>query len=131
MKGSINPGTLGVLNFQVTQQHVIDFADEVMPEVLSTPWLVWFLEHAAREAVIPYLENHESTVGVQVSIEHLAPTPVGHHVRCEAKVFSCEGQLISFGFQAYDQDELIARGSHKMRVIEAARLKSRVDKKRS
>ena len=37
-------------------RHAIDFADGGMPPVLCTPWLIWFLEHAARAAVLPWVE---------------------------------------------------------------------------
>tara|TARA_B110000037_G_scaffold188624_1_gene220229 strand:- start:1138 stop:1338 length:201 start_codon:yes stop_codon:yes gene_type:complete len=65
MKSFIKTGTLGELSFVVTAEHLIDFADEVMPAVLSTPWLIWFLEHAAIEAMKEVLEPHERTVGVE------------------------------------------------------------------
>lgn len=50
----------------VGEEHLIDFARDGMPEILRTPWLVWFLEHAARNAVLPALEPGESAVGVGV-----------------------------------------------------------------
>ena len=53
---------LGEQQFVVEPRHAIDFATGGMPAVLSTPWLIWFLEHAAREAVLPSLEPGESTV---------------------------------------------------------------------
>jgi len=51
MKGSPKTGTTGERRFVVESQHPIDFADGRMPAVPSTPWLIWFLEHAARAAV--------------------------------------------------------------------------------
>ena len=63
MKRSPKVGETGELSFVVTEQHAIDFANEQMPAVLSTPWLIWFLEHAARNAMLPLLEADESTVG--------------------------------------------------------------------
>jgi predicted thioesterase len=42
-------GTIGELEFVIQQQHCIDFAEGSMPAVLSTPWLIWFLENAARQ----------------------------------------------------------------------------------
>ena len=36
----------------------VSFADSRMPAVLATPWLVAYLEHAARDAIAPYLESH-------------------------------------------------------------------------
>lgn len=119
-------GEVGKLTFRVTEQHVIDFADDQMPAVLSTPWLIWFLEHAARSAMLPLLDSTESTVGVQIEVQHLAATPLEHEVTCLARVISSEGPLIQFQLEAHDEHERIARGMHKLRVIEAARLRKRV-----
>ena len=126
MKRSTKIGETGELSFVVTEQHVIDFADNQMPAVLCTPWLIWFLEHAAREAMLPLLDADESTVGVQVDVEHLAPTPLGQKVTCTARVINTDGQLITFQFDARDQHERIARGIHKLRVIRCDRFASRV-----
>jgi predicted thioesterase len=43
-------GTVGQEHFTVEAKHAIDFADEQMPAVLCTPWLIWFLNmpHAPR-----------------------------------------------------------------------------------
>ena len=76
MKGSPKIGTTGEQQFVVELKHAIDFADGRMPAVLSTPWLIWFLEHAARAAVLPLLEPGESSVGMEIQVRHLAPTPL-------------------------------------------------------
>ena len=129
MKRSPKIGDTGELAFVVTEQHVIDFADGQMPAVLCTPWLIWFLEHAAREAILPLLEAGESTVGVQVEVEHLAPTPLGQEVTCTARVIHVDGPLITLQFNARDQHERIARGIHKLRVICCDRFANRVGAK--
>ena len=126
MKGSPKIGTKGEQQFVVEPKHAIDFADGRMPAVLCTPWLVWFLEHAAREAVLPLLEAGESTVGTLVEIRHLAPTPVGLTVTCLARVVQAEGALISFQLEAHDGHELIGRGFHKLRVINVDRFAQKV-----
>ncbi len=119
-------GEIGELSFVVTQQHAIDFADGQMPAVLCTPWLIWFLEHAAREAMLPLLDAGESTVGVKLDLEHQAPTPLGQQVTCSARVINTDGSLITFQLDAHDQHERIARGIHKLRVINCDRFSSRV-----
>lgn len=129
MKAPPKVGTVGEVTFVVASQHVIDFADGDMPAVLSTPWLIWFLEHAAREAMLPLLEPGESTVGVQVDVQHLAATPLGQRVTCRARVIHSEGTLVSFQLEARDQHERIARGVHKLRVIRVARFAERVQRK--
>jgi fluoroacetyl-CoA thioesterase len=129
MKSSPKVGTVGEVTFVVESKHAIDFADGKMPAVLSTPWLIWFLEHAAREAMLPLLEAGESTVGVQVDVQHLAATPLGEHVTCRARVIHSDGTLISFQLEAHDEHERIARGVHKLRVIQVARFAERVQRK--
>ena len=130
MKGIARTGTVGEERFVVSEQHLIDFAHDGMPQILCTPWLVWFLEHAARNAVLPLLESGESTVGVVVNVEHTAATPLGTEVVCRARVIYADGPLISFQLEAHDEHERIARGTHKLRVIEAARLANKMEGKR-
>ena len=69
MKSIPKTGTVGEERFVVAEQHLIDFATNGMPPILCTPWLIWFLEHAARNAMLPLLEPGESTVGVIVDVE--------------------------------------------------------------
>ncbi len=129
MKRSPKIGEVGELSFVATEEHAIDFADDKMPAVLSTPWLIWFLEHAAREAMLTLLEAGESTVGVHVDVEHLAPTPLGQQVTCTARIINTDGPLITFQLAAHDEHERIAQGIHKMRVIRCDRFASRVEAK--
>jgi predicted thioesterase len=129
MKRSPKIGETGELSFVVTEQHAIDFADEQMPAVLCTPWLIWFLEHAARGAMLPLLDADESTVGAHVDVEHLAPTPLGQRVTCTARVINTDGRSITFQLDACDQHERIARGIHKLQVIRCAPFASRVQAK--
>src|SRR5260221_695875 len=112
MKGRPKTGTIGEQQFVVESQHAIDFADGAMPAVLSTPWLIWFLEHAARDAVLPFLDSGESTVGAYLEVRHLAPTPVGATVTCRARVVQVEGAVVSFQLEAHDEHEVIGRGFH-------------------
>ncbi len=129
MKDGARIGMVGEERFVVNEQHLIDFAHGGMPPILCTPWLVWFLEHAARKAVLPLLESGESTVGVVIQVEHMAATPLGAQVVCRGRVIYVDGPLISFQIEAHDEHEQIARGTHKLRVIEAARLAKKVQSK--
>jgi predicted thioesterase len=110
-------------------RHAIDFAEGGMPAVLCTPWLIWFLEHAARAAVLPLLEPGESTVGTEIQVCHTAPTPIGQTVTCQARVLFAERNEVSFHLEAHDERERIARGSHRLRVIRVDRFAKRVSQK--
>lgn len=130
MRSGLRVGTTGERRFVVEASHAIDFAEGGMPAILCTPWLVWFLEHAARDAVVPFLDEGESTVGAHVDVDHLAATPVGQAVTCLARVIHTEGPLVSFRLEARDESEVIARGFHRLRVIQVERLARRVEAKR-
>ncbi len=129
MKSRPRPGQAAENRFVVETKHIIDFAVDGMPAVLATPWLIWFMEHTAREAMLPHLEPTESTVGARVEIEHLAPTPLGQTVTCRAQVLSSDGSQFLFKLEAFDEQEKIASGLHKLNVIDKARFAGRVARK--
>ena len=129
-KASLKLGTIGERTFVVSESHVIDFTDGGMPPVLSTPALIWFLEHAAREAVLSALEPGESTVGVHVEVDHLAATPLGHRVTCRAYLIQYDEKAAWFRLEAYDEQELIAHGMHQLRIVRVDRFTKRVQEKK-
>jgi predicted thioesterase len=129
MKSTPKIGESGELEFTVDAQHVIDFADDALPAVLSTPSLINFLERAAREAIAPNLESDETSLGTQINVQHLAPTPPGQKVVCRARVIHVDGGVITFQVEARDEQDLIARGLHKRSVVRKDRFAARVRRK--
>ncbi len=129
MKARPKIGTAGELKFIVGPEHVIDFATDGMPAVLSTPRLIGLLERTAREALLPFLEAGERTVGAEIDLRHLAPTPLGQTVTCTARVVHAEGAQITFHVEARDEHEIIARGQHKRAVIRVESFARRVARK--
>ena len=123
-------GAAAERNVVVEKAYTISFGPEG-PTVLSTPWLVWFMEHAALDAALPFLDPGEITVGTHIDVEHLAPTPTGATVTCKARIVHSEGPVISFQLEASDAEETIARGFHKRRAVRLDRFAARVDKKKT
>jgi len=122
-------GTTGEHRFIVEQAHAIDFASGGMPSVLSTPRLIGLFERTAREALEPFLEPNERTVGIEIELRHLAPTPLGKNVTCTARVIHAEGAQVTFQIEARDEQEIIARGLHKRAVIRVEDFARRVARK--
>jgi fluoroacetyl-CoA thioesterase len=129
MKSRPRIGTVGELKFVVEEKHVIDFATDGMPAVLSTPNLIGLLERTAREALQPFLEPNERTVGVEIDIRHLAPTPLGQTVTCTARVIQAEDSSVTLQIEARDGHEMIARGIHKRMVVRVESFARRVARK--
>lgn len=122
-------GTAGELQFLVEPMHAIDFATDGMPAVLSTPTLIGFLERTARQALLPFQEANERSVGVEIELRHFAATPVGQRVTCAVRVIHVAGEQITFQIEARDGHELIARGLHKRAVIRVDHFAERVQRK--
>jgi fluoroacetyl-CoA thioesterase len=131
MKQSPRMGLTGELSIAVGPENRISFADGRMPAVLATPWLVAYLEYAARDAIAPLLEADERSVGTFIEVEHLGPAPEGFTVKCRARVIHVDGSAVTFQVDAHDGVEVIAKGIHRRRVIDIDRFARRVEKKRA
>ena len=113
----------------VGPSHRITFADDRMPAVLATPWLVAHLEYAARAAIAGCLSENERSVGTFVEVEHLAPVPEGSDVVCKARVILVDGPVVTFQVEAFDRWERVANGLHRRRIIDVDRFARRVLRK--
>lgn len=116
-------------HLMVNETNRIQFADDRMPAILATPWLVAHLEYAARKAIAPCLEAHERSVGTFIEVEHLAPCPEGSSVVCRARVIRVDRDSVTFQVEAHDSVEPLARGLHRRRVIDVDRFARRVARK--
>lgn len=114
----------------VTPEIAVDFLGAEGARVLGTPFLIYNLEIAGRNAVFPHLEKGFDTVGTLVHVRHLAATPLGMTVTFRAEAIAVEGRLITFKVEAFDEKEKIAEGTHERAVIDVARFASKVQAKR-
>ena len=119
-------GTTGKFSFVVAPEHTITFATDGMPAVLSTPNLIGLIERTARESLHPFLAADERTVGAEIELRHLAPSPVGARVTITTRVIHAEGRTVSFQVEARDEHEVNARGVHKRGVIRTGSFAKRV-----
>ena len=117
MKSAPRIGTTGETTFVVEPKHCIEFATEGMPAVLSTPNLIGILERTARQAISPFLDTNERSVGIEIELKHLAPSPLGARVTATARVIGTSGRFVEFQIVARDEHELIMRGVHRRAVV--------------
>lgn len=126
MKATPKIGTTGQFTFVVGQEHAITFATDGMPAVLSTPNLIGLIERTARESLQPFLDADERTVGTEIELRHLAPSPLGARVTITVRVIHAEGRKVSFQVEARDEHELLARGLHQRGIIRTGSFAKRV-----
>ena len=130
MKKSPHAGLTGELTFVVEPKHTIEFADDAMPAVLATPILIGLMERTARQTLTPLLDAHERSVGTEIDLRHLAPSPVGATVTLTTRVIRADGREVTFQVEARDREEMIARGLHKRAIIRVESFARRIAAKR-
>jgi fluoroacetyl-CoA thioesterase len=78
--------------------------------VLATPRVVALAEQATMEAVAGQLGEGQTTVGYEVQLAHLSPTPIGGKVVAEVTLESIEGRRLAFRLSVSDGRGLVAAG---------------------
>ena len=89
--------------------------------VLATPRLVALCEEAAVQAIDGQLGTGETSVGMRVQFDHLAPTMVGSLVTAEATLEKVAGRRLTFTVSASDPRGLIAAGKVTRVVVDVER----------
>ena len=116
-KKSLEPGLIGRLSLQVTEDNTaLRYGSGLVP-VFATPAMIGLMEGAAAAGVEDPLEEGTTTVGSRIDTSHLAATPVGMTVRAEAELTKVEGRRLFFAVKAWDDCELIGQGSHERWIV--------------
>ena len=79
-------------------------------DALATPRLIALCEEATVKVVHGRLQPDETTVGMRVQVDHLAPTLVGEAITAEAKLERVEGRRLVFAVSVSDPRGLVAAG---------------------
>jgi len=85
-------------------------------EVLSTPTVLAWMEEASAKLSKKFLDDHETTVGAHVELDHLAPAFIGDEVMIESTLKERGKRKLSFEITAKKGETLLAKAFH-VRVI--------------
>ncbi|MFY7970245.1 MAG: thioesterase family protein, partial [Pirellulaceae bacterium] len=122
MKPGLKIGDVGGLVWIVDPSMVITLGGDARATVFSTPNMILLMERSAREAIRPYLEPGEESVGTEVNIQHLSGAGIGSTVRGVARVTGIDGKKIHFEVMAFEGDRLLGRGTHSRALVSVDRL---------
>lgn len=102
----------------LTHQHIVTPEDLAVAmgsgsvKVLATPKIVALMEGTAAELAQGYLDDALTTVGAEITVQHLAPTAEGVSVKITAELTESDGRKFKFSLQAEDNAGVIATGTH-------------------
>lgn len=114
----VTPGMRGEASLTVDQSHTASASGSGNLPTLGTPALVALLERAAVNAIRRGLADGEESVGTQISVRHLVPTPLGKRIRAEAVVTGVDGRRITFDVRASDATAVVGEGTHERLIVD-------------
>lgn len=91
--------------------------------------LVALCEEASVGAIASGLEPDQTTVGIEIDIEHLAPTPIGMKVRTQSTLIAIDGRILTFSCEAFDEREQVARATHKRCLVDEVKFQQKANAK--
>ena len=94
--------------------------------VLATPVMVMLVENAAMKSVADTIADDETTVGAQVSVSHLRPTPLADTVNATATLVEIDGRKLTFRVIAEDSKGLVGEGTHVRYIVNRERFVSKI-----
>lgn len=110
MAKAIPIGARGEVEQTVELKHTLAAHNPNLPPVYSTPDMIRLMEIACFQALQPFCEDDEITVGTAINIEHRAASGIGAKIRAEGVLESFDGKFYTLRVTARDEAREIGRG---------------------
>jgi predicted thioesterase len=107
--------------FTVEEEHSAEHIGSGTVGVLSTPSMIAFMEITARTLLDKHLPDSHTSVGVQVSVSHLAACPLGAEVEARIEVLSVDGRRVTLTVEAWHGDTNLGAGTHQRVIVDKER----------
>ncbi|MCD6674121.1 MAG: LysR family transcriptional regulator [Burkholderiaceae bacterium] len=130
MSDELKPGLSATSRIVVDQGRTIGFMGEDL-RVYSTPSLLYDVEVACRELILPHIGEGKDSVGTRVEFDHVGATLLGMWVEITVRVAEVAGPAVTFEFSARDAVEEVARGRHSRFVVGLEKTAQRLQAKRA
>jgi fluoroacetyl-CoA thioesterase len=117
---TLEPGLQATFRYTVAEADTAVAVGSGEVSVLATPRVLALAERATVAAVAGALEAGETTVGVRVELEHLAPSVVGAELEIAAVLERVAGRRLEFAVRVCDGGRLVARGMITRVVVDTA-----------
>ena len=118
-------GTRGEAETTVQFKNTLTAWKEHLPPVYSTPNMIGMMEAAAYNALEPFCEGDEVSVGAAINIVHRAPALEGQKVTTDAVLESFDGRFYTFKVSASNSVEVIGYGTIARAIVSKAKFEEK------
>ncbi len=130
MSDTLKPGLSATSRVEVDRDRTIGFMGEAL-RVYSTPSLLYDVEVACRNLLLPHIGQGKDSVGTRVEFDHVGATLLGMWVEITVKLAEVNGPAVTFEFTARDAVEEVARGKHNRFIVGLEKTAQRLQAKRA
>ncbi|GGD00949.1 hypothetical protein GCM10007216_34600 [Thalassobacillus devorans] len=123
MKPGMHEGQSATVRTKVTNDMFAQFEGEVVHETFSTVSLVYYMEWASRQIILPYLEDEEEGMGGAVTVKHVNPAPKGAQVQITATVTALKRNVVVTDVKAESDGKTIGTGEVKQVILPKVKIK--------
>jgi fluoroacetyl-CoA thioesterase len=121
-------GARGEVEETVEFKHTLTVNHPQLPPLYSTPAMIRLMETAALDALQPYCEGDEITVGTAIHIEHRAASAITARIKPEAVLECFDGKFYTLRVTARDDLQEIGRGTVSRAAVSVDRFLARMRK---
>ena len=135
MKETLQSGMTFTHHYRVpiekTVPYVFQESDlfQTMPSVFATAFMVGLMEWACMEALRPFMDEDEISLGTNVCVTHSAATPPGMRVEIDVTLVEVNGARTKWSIVARDEKETIGEGTHERFSINGEKFRKIVKQK--
>ena len=128
MKPSLQAGVSMTRRIAIDRDRTIGFMGEDA-RVYATPSMIMDIERTCRDLIMEHADAGEDSVGIEVSVKHLAATLPGMNGRDRRDGRRVEGRKVTFEVSAKDELEAISTGTHARFVVDVGKTVERLKAK--
>jgi fluoroacetyl-CoA thioesterase len=92
------------------------------PGVLMAIWMILEMELVAQDSTQRFLPPDHTTVGFEISVRHLRPTPVGEVFTATSELLEVDGRKLFFRVEAHNAREKIGAGTLRRTIVRLGQL---------
>jgi fluoroacetyl-CoA thioesterase len=135
MKETLRKGLIFTHRYRVPIEKTVPYVFQeselfqAMPPVFATAFMVGLMEWACMEALQPYMDQDEISLGTNICVSHSVATPPGMQVEVEVTLLEVNGSRTKWSIVARDEQDVIGEGTHERFSINHGKFKSIVTKK--
>lgn len=125
----IKPGLMFEQTITITPEMSAIKVGSGLVDVFATPSMIALIEQTCSQAIMPYLEQGEVSVGIDINCKHVAASKIGAKVKCATRILQVVKNKINFTAVVTDNGKIVGIANHTRCIVDKQRFLNGLNKK--